>query len=880
MAARPRLHRDDIAALRESLRGDRTALEQSFLEHKNAARLLAAHTRLIDRYLRRVWRQLAMPRRIALAAVGGYGRCKLYPRSDIDLLILLDAESEKLLMEPLAIRLGEQTTLANPLVMAGHPPDDALQQQLHQLIGVLWDIGLEVGHSVRTVGQCMKESADITVQTNLLEARLLCGNKELFDELCDSVQQRLDLRAFYLAKLQEQQRRHARYAESDYNLEPNLKESPGGLRDLQTVTWIARAASLGTHWSELAQIGLLTTTEARQIARHSALLATLRIRLHYLAKRHEDRLLFDFQTLLAEQMGINASANRRASEHMMQHYYRTRLAVRQFNTIMLQNLHDYLFHETPTQRTLNGRFRIIGTLLDIRDEQLFERTPEAIFELFLLMEQHPELTDLSARTLRALWRAQRNIDFKFRRNPLNHARFLEILRQPQGVLHALRRMNQYGILGRYIPAFGRIVGQMQHDLFHVYTVDEHILMVVRNLRRFAAPEHAQEIPLCSKLMGEFARPEALYIAGLFHDIAKGRGGDHSQLGKKDARAFCIQHRLGSVDTDLIMWLVEHHLALSATAQKQDLSDPEVIADFAGKIKNDRYLVALYLLTVADVRGTNPEIWSAWKARLMEDLFHLTRRYLSDGKVADQLGEIRRAAADALNLYALPPDSYQLLWAQLDDSYFLDHAPQEIAWHTRLLAFKVNAAAPIVKARLSRAGEGLQVMVYCPDQRGLFARICNFFARMNYTIVEAKIHTTQHGYALDSFQIMEAARGDTAYRDIMTYIEFELAQQIDQAKPIVLATPGRVSRQLKHFPITTEVEIKPDNKGMYVLSLVAGDRPGLLARIALILAAHDIRLHRAKINTLGSRAEDVFWISGAALAEPDQTEALRSALLNN
>ncbi|OGS80734.1 MAG: [protein-PII] uridylyltransferase [Gallionellales bacterium GWA2_55_18] len=869
---------DDVTALRESLRSDRSALEQSFLKHNNAARLLAAHTRLVDRYLRRVWRQLAMPGRIALAAVGGYGRCKLYPRSDIDLLILLDAESEKLLMEPLAIRPGEQTTLAKSLVMAGHPPDNALQQQLHQLISVLWDIGLEVGHSVRTVAQCMKESADITVQTNLLEARLLCGNKELFHELCDSVQQHLDLRAFYLAKLQEQQRRHARYAEADFNLEPNLKESPGGLRDLQTVTWIARAAGLGTHWSELAQIGLLTTTEARQIARHSALLATLRARLHYLAKRHEDRLLFDFQTLLAGQLGINASANRRSSEHLMQRYYRTKLAVRQFNTLMLQNLHDYLFHETPAQHILNERFMIVGTLLEIRDEQLFERKPGAIFELFLLMEQHGELTDLSAKTLRALWRAQRRIDASFRCNPLNRACFMEILRQPHGVLHALRRMNQYGILGRYLPAFGRIVGQMQHDLFHVYTVDEHILMVVRNLRRFAAPEYAQEIPLCSKLMGEFARPEVLYIAGLFHDIAKGRGGDHSQLGKKDARAFCSLHQLSRDDTDLIVWLVEHHLTLSATAQKQDLSDPEVIAGFADKIKNDRYLVALYLLTVADVRGTSPEIWNAWKAKLMEDLFYLARRYLSDGKVADQIGEIRRASSDALNLYALPPEAYQLLWAQLDDSYFLDHAPQEIAWHTRLLAFKVNAAEPIVKARISRAGEGLQVMVYCPDQRGLFARICNFFARMNYTIAEAKIHTTRHGYALDSFQIMEAVRGDTAYRDIMTYIEFELAQQIAQAKPIVLATPGRVSRQLKHFPIVTEVEIKPDNKGMYVLSLVTGDRPGLLARFALILDTHDIRLHRAKINTLGSRAEDVFWVSGKRLSDPDATRCFLDELL--
>jgi [protein-PII] uridylyltransferase len=420
---------------------------------------------------------------------------------------------------------------------------------------------------------------------------------------------------------------------------------------------------------------------------------------------------------------------------------------------------------------------------------------------------------------------------------------------------------------------------MQHDLFHVYTVDEHILMVVRNLRRFAVPEYAHEIPLCSQLMSEFARPEVLYVAGLFHDIAKGRGGDHSQLGKKDARLFCTQHQLSRDDSDLVVWLVEQHLSLSATAQKQDLSDPEVIAGFAAKIKNERYLVALYLLTVADVRGTSPKIWNAWKAKLIEGLYRATRHFLSDGKVINHLDDIRKQAATTLNLYALSSESYQLLWAQLDDNYFLDHEAQEIAWHTRLLAFKVNTKTPVVKARLSRAGEGLQVMVYCPDQRGLFARICDFFARMNYTIVEAKIHTTQHGYALNSFQIMAATRGNTAYRDIMTYIEFELAQQIVLAKPVAPAATGRISRQLKHFPLDTEVEIKPAHKGMHVLSLIAGDRPGLLARIALILDKHAIRLHRAKINTLGSRAEDVFWISGKALTEePEQTDALRNALM--
>jgi len=840
MAALPRqAFNKSITDLRNALREDRQALERDFNTHGRAAKLLSAHSKMIDRYLVKVWRQIEMPEKMSLVAVGGYGRGELYPYSDIDLLILLYSE-----------------------------PDESLQQKLQSLVSMLWDIGLEVGHSIRTIPQCLKESDDVTVQTNLLEARLITGDRRLFAELKNLLNQYLEPREFYKAKLLEQQRRHERYLNSDFNLEPNLKESPGGLRDLQTISWIARAAGLGTSWIELARKGLITPAEVRQLAKHDSLLQILRIRLHYLAKRHEDRLVFEFQTPLAEQMGISASENLRASEHMMQRYYQTKRAVRQFNTILLQNLRDYLFQEKPPLNALNERFRTVGNLLEIRDEHLFEHTPGAIFELILLMEKHQELTDLSATTLRALWRAQHHIDAKFRRDPQNRTRFMEIMRQPRGVLHALRRMNQFGILGAYIPAFGRIVGQMQHDLFHVYTVDEHILMVVRNLRRFAVPEFAHEYPLCSKLISEFARPEILYIAGLFHDIAKGRGGDHSKLGKKDARSFCRIHGISRDDTDLIVWLVEQHLTLSATAQKQDLSDPEVISNFAEKIKNDRYLVALYLLTVADVRGTSPKVWNAWKAKLIEDLFKQARRFMSNGQVADLLGEKRREAIQFLNLYAITPETYQLLWAQLDEEYFLEHDPEEIAWQTRLLAFSVNTSKPIVKSRLSRAGEGLQVMVYSPDQQGLFARICDFFARMNFTIVEAKIHTTHHGYALNSFQIMEAMSSKTNYREIMDYIEFELASQITQAKPLLATSFGRISRQLKHFPIETQVMIKLGRKGIYSLSLVAGDRPGLLAHVATVFDQFGIRLHHAKVNTLGSRAEDVFWISGELLGKPE------------
>ncbi len=848
MVAHPRQTEIDISRLREELREARAVLQERFLHNPRPAYLLANHSALIDGFLARIWSDLEMPAEFVLAAVGGYGRGELYPKSDIDLLVLLP----------------EQASAPS-------------QEKLQQFVGVLWDIGLEVGHSVRTLAECLEAAEDITVETNLLESRQLCGAKILFDSFVNTFLQHLDKKEFFTKKSAEQQRRHERFAEADYNLEPNLKESPGGLRDLQTIGWIARASGLGTSWKSLAEAHLITPAEARQIARQETWLKNLRIRLHYLAGRREDRLLFDFQTGLAGQMGLNDTAHRRASEHLMQHYYRTRQSVRQINSILIQNLRERVFPEQPLQHTLNARFRAIGDLLDIRDDALFEHTPGAMLELFLLLQRHSELRDPSARTLRMLWRNRQRIDAEFRRNPENRAMFMALLRAPCGQIHALRRMNQYGLLGRYIPAFGRIVGQMQHDLFHVYTVDEHILMVIRNLRRFALDKHAHEIAHCNQLMSEFARPEVLYLAGLFHDIAKGRGGDHSRLGKQDALRFCRQHGLAEDDTRLVAWLVEHHLVLSATAQKQDISDPEVIRQFAEQIPGDRYLVALYLLTVADIRGTSPKVWNAWKAKLMEDLFRAARRYLSGGLAIDRLREIRTEAATQLNLYALGPDAYRLLWAQLDDNYFMDHEAHEIAWHTRLLAFRANTATPVVKARLSRAGEGLQVLVYCQDQRGLFARTCDFFARMNYTIAEAKIHTTRHGYALNSFQIMEAVRSDAAYRDIMTYIEFELAQQITRSAPVSPSSSGRISRQLKHFPIQPEIELRPDHKGLYMLSLTTGDRPGLLARIALILDRHDIRVHRAKINTLGGRAEDVFWISGDTLAQPAKRQSLEIAL---
>jgi len=844
--------RQQSADWKSSLIGEREALRRSFLARPVAGELLRQHSAAIDRHLRQVWSAFGLPRGLALLAVGGYGRSQQFPHSDIDLLILLPA-----------------------------PAGPDLQARLSSLVGVLWDIGMEVGHSVRTVKECVDlASDDITVQTSLLEARLLVGDRELCKKFAKRMREALDPVTFLQAKHLEQQQRHARYQAT--NLEPHIKESAGGLRDLQNILWIARAGGVAKTWRELASRGMITPAEAREIQRHEAFLQTLRIRQHYIAGRREDRLLFDYQSALAREMKLHDRPNRLASEQLMQSYYRTAKAVSQLNTILLQNLSacigpapDRAYH------SINPRFGSRGGLLEARAEQLFEREPSALLESFLLLQQHHELKGMTAATLRALWRGRRRIDPVFRRDPANRELFMQILRSPSRLVRELRRMNQYGILGRYVPAFGRIVGQMQHDLYHVYTVDEHILKVVRNVRRFAVPELAHEFPLCSRLMSNFPRPEVLYLAGLFHDIAKGRGGDHSKLGEVDARRFCKAHKLPREDVDLAAWLVEHHLVMSMTAQKQDLTDPAVVSVFAERVGDERHLTALYLLTVADIRGTSPKVWNAWKAKLLEDLFHATRRLLAGDHVSleSSLQARQDEACARLRLYAVPENAHEALWARLDTAYFLRHDPQEIAWHTRLLYYRVAPDTPLVKARLSPAGEGLQVMVYIADQKELFARICSFFEHISYDIHEAKIFTTRHGYALDSFQIQDPENKRPQYRDLISFVEYELAQTLRKKAPLPPLTKGRLSRQLRHFPITPEVNIQPDERGEYkVLSVIAGDRPGLLSRIARVLTDYDVNLHTARINTLGARAEDTFLITGAALNDAKTILRLESDLV--
>jgi [protein-PII] uridylyltransferase len=883
--------------------------------HIQAARQVYRHIKqlsdLADRTIKELWQKAEINQSFSLIAVGGYGREELFPFSDIDVLILLPENFD----------------------LQAHSDAKA---KVEAFIGTCWDTGLEIGSSVRTLGECIDESVrDVTIQTALIESRLLVGSKDLYKEFQREFKSHLDPVAFYNSKLFEMQQRHNKFQNTPYALEPNCKESPGGLRDLQLIKWLTNASGLSRSWDDLVEAKIATALEVRQIKRNESLLFLIRFRLHLAANRREDRLVFDLQSRVAQDLSLGESANRskkisstlpssksrafpalpasptsgssatsatfgsspsqgasiarEISEALMKRYYWCAKAVTQLNQILLLNIEELIFKSQNSfePKPIDEYFADKAGMLEVRQEDIYERDSSQILRTFLVYQQTPGIKGLSAKTLRSLFNARAMMDSKFRHDPKNRATFMKILSEPNGITHSMRLMNQNSVLGRYLWAFRKIVGQMQHDLFHVYTVDQHILMVLRNVRRFFIPEHAHEYPLCSQLASGIEKPWVLFVAALFHDIAKGRGGDHSVLGAADAKHFCKAHNISAEDTQLIVFLVNEHLTMSQIAQKSDLSDPVVIQEFSRKVGNERYLTALYLLTVADIRGTSPKVWNAWKGKLLEDLYKITLRSLG-GRAPDPHAEIessKREALYMLSLYALPEQSHLELWETLDVSYFMRHEASEIAWHTRQIyratsGAKIRSSPPgvTVRARLSPLGEGLQVMVYTPDQADLFARICGFFDQAQFSILDAKIHTAKNGYALDTFQVVTSDSA-THYRDLVASVETGLSLTIESAQELPQPSLGRISRRVKNFPVTPRVTLLPDERAQHwVLSVSASDKAGLLYKIARILAKHDINLKLAKITTLGERVEDVFLIDGSALQQNKSQIEIESELL--
>ncbi len=859
-----------LAALRDDWRARKAALLAP-LRTGNSTRgirkLLQSLAREADTTLRALWQSAGFDDTLALVAVGGYGRAELFPASDVDVLILLPD--------------GTSTDR-----------DADLRARLEAFIGQCWDVGLAIGSSVRTVTECVAQAqSDVTVQTSLLESRLVVGDAALFHEFRRRLSITLDPHAFFVAKTLEMRQRHTKFENTPYALEPNCKESPGGLRDLQVILWVAKAAGLGRSWDDLARKGLVTPFEARQIKRNEALLSLIRARLHLLSGRREDRLVFDLQASVAESFGYanhfgeNGRLIERASEALMRRFYWAAKAVNQLNQILLLNIEERLNPSQHTPIAINARFSMKAGMVEVASDDLYQRHPEAILETFLLFETTVGAQGLSARTLRALYNTRNLMGAAYRRDPVNRATFRAILMQPVGITHAMRLMNQTSVLGRYLWVFRRIVGQMQHDLFHVYTVDQHILMVLRNVRRFFIPEHSHEYPFCSQLAGGWDKPWVLYIAALFHDIAKGRGGDHSELGAREVRTFCRSHAIAQEDCALIEFLVRQHLAMSRIAQKEDLGDPDVIQAFAKRVGNERYLTALYLLTVADIRGTSPKVWNAWKGKLLEDLYRATLRVLG-GRAPDPDADIearKREAIAHMGLLALPHDAHRQLWETLDVGYFMRHDAGEIAWHTRhitraLAGLDGEVGRPLVRARLSPVGEGLQVMVYTPDQPDLFARICGYFDQAGFSILDARIHTTRDRHALDTFQVVSNMLPEHN-RELISMAESGLTVTLEKAGPLPPPSRGRVSRRVKSFPVAPRVSLAPDEKAQrWLLSISASDRAGLLYSVARVLAQHNINLQLAKVSTLGERVEDTFLVDGAELQQNKRQIEIETELL--
>lgn len=859
-----------IAAFKKAIRQAREVLDNRFANGRDIRRLVEDRAWFVDQILRAAWERFGWSEDadIALLAVGGYGRGELHPYSDIDLLILLDSADHEVFREP-----------------------------IEGFLTLLWDIGLEVGQSVRSVAECAEEArADLTVVTNLMESRTIAGPEHLRQRMLavTSPEQMWPSKHFFLAKRQEQKARHAKYNDTEYNLEPNVKGSPGGLRDIQTILWVARRQFGSLNLHGLVQQGFLVESECSMLASSQEFLWKVRYALHMLAGRAEDRLLFDHQRKIASLLGFEDGDGKLGIERFMQKYYRVVMGVSELSDLINQHFEEVILRagETGQAQPLNSRFQLRDGYIEVTHPNVFKRTPFALLEIFVLMAQHPEIKGVRADTIRLLRDSRHLIDDDFRKDIRNTSLFIELFKSSQGIHRNLRRMNRYGILGLYLPEFGQIIGQMQHDLFHIYTVDAHTLNLIKHLRKLKWPELAEKFPLASKLIDKLPKPELIYIAGLYHDIGKGRGGDHSELGAVDAEAFCARHQLPVWDSRLVAWLVQHHLVMSTTAQRKDLSDPQVIFDFARLVGDQTRLDYLYVLTVADINATNPSLWNSWRASLLRQLYTETKRALRRGLEnpldrEEQIRQTQSAAIDILVRNGIDQDDAEQLWSQLGDDYFLRHTANDVAWHTEAILQHPAGNDPLVliKETAQREFEGAtQIFIYAPDQHDFFAVTVAAMSQLNLNIHDARIITSTSQFTLDTYIVLDADGGrigenPARIREIREGL-IDALKNPDEYPAII---QRRVPRQLKHFAFPPQVTISNDaQRPVTILELIAPDRPGLLARIGRIFLEFDLSLQNAKIATLGERVEDVFFVTDAnnqPLSDPELCRRLQEAIVS-
>ncbi|MDD1609590.1 MAG: [protein-PII] uridylyltransferase [Methylococcaceae bacterium] len=860
--------KDCLQQFKQLLKQKDAELKQKFNPHLSVAKLLKEKSDFIDRILSCCWQYFLADyaAQLSLCAVGGYGRKELFPYSDIDIIVLLD-----------------NNDIAT------------YQESLANFFTFLWDIGLKPGQSVRTIQQCVVEALeDQTVMTSLMESRLIYGSTVLHQTLKQETapDKIWSSNEFFAAKMEEQRLRYARFHDTAYNLEPNIKEGPGGLRDRHVIAWVFKRHYNSSTFKELIKYGFLPQSEYAELVAALEVLWRIRYALHLLTHRAEDRLIFDYQRDLAQQFGFGTKNNQynQDVEKFMQFYFQTVQGLERLNEMLLQLFDERFVHGNNGEPTpVNDQFVAINGYLEAVDEQVFEQQPLALLEIFLLIEKNPALKGIRATTLRLIRKNLHLIDDEFRENKVANRLFMDILRQPRGLTHELRRMNRYGVLAAYIPSFANIVARMQYDLFHIYTVDEHTLFVIANLRRFSLTKHNDELPFCNDVFLLIPKPEILYLAALFHDIAKGKTGDHSIIGEEIARSFCIQHELSSHDTKLITWLVRCHLIMSMTAQRKDISDPDVIHEFAQKVGSTEYLNYLYLLTVADIRATNPELWNSWKDALLKNLYIFTHNALRRGlqnpiALADRITENKQEARDQLIKQGIAETVIDQSWQTLTDEYFLRYAADEIAWHTVAIASATEADLPLVLLRPQTQRGSAEVFIYAKDEEGIFSISTATLDQLGLTILDARIMTTLNNYALNSFQVLEQSGEPITESFRETHICTALRLNLLHGKVKEHKNIHREARlrQAQHFPIPTEVEFHEDPFSKHtIMELITTDHAGLLSEVGHAFMQQHIHLHSAKITTIGSRVEDMFYITDQQLqpiTDANKQQQIREAIL--
>jgi len=825
------MNKTELSQLKKSYEEKFTYYCEKFLKNHNSQAYLRNQTLLVDRLIINVWQNLSIDKNIVLAAVGGYGRRELFPFSDVDILIVFE----------------KKITASD-------------QEAISQFITNCWDLGLKIGHSVRNIKQTKQEfNADISTATNLIESRFLIGSSIVFHKMNQAINNALSVKRFYKLKLQEQANRHRKFRDSAYQLEPNIKESPGGLRDLHMIRWLSISQGKGGTFKEMFENNLIDKIELNKIQLHETKITKRRILLHILAKRTEDRLVFDVQNKLAAKLGFKNTKNKKSSEIVMKSYYKSVNYITLFNEIVIKRLDPNIRNKKEIKHQLP--FYIYNDLIEL-DQKNITKIKPYILDVFLLFQQYNKVKGFGPNLLGALDTLSSKIDKGYRSDTKNQRKFLDIFRSKNKVSRSLRLLNKCNILGKFIPAFGKIVAQMQHDLFHTYTVDEHTLNVIENIRRFTLDKWKHEFPECNEIFKSFKKPHLLYLGALFHDIAKGRGGDHSELGEAIALNFGRIMQLSNEDKNLIAWLVKAHLKMSSVAQKSDLADSLIINEFANFVKTQNRLDALYLLTVADIRGTSPHVWNQWKASLLRTLYLETKNNLmrDNLNISEVISERKGIAHKILSKYSINLRDYNRIWINFNKDYFLRFDGKDIAWHTRALLPHFKNNTPIVKVRHGADGQGIEVLIFTKDAEALFAKIINFFYNMKCEVVQATITTTKHHYALDVFNLIDIPNESISYKHYFQHIEKELTKYLLNKNSKLTIPINKKTLQATYHEIDSQITCRKIKTNRYQLDVVCASRPNLLGLIVKEINSLEISVHNAKINTLGERAEDFFIIS--------------------